>query len=110
LRQFIDARPAQQFTYPCHAKIVPVHLRDDWSILENCHRAEFEDDKFLAVEATSSLAEYDWTGTIEQDGNRGNHEKRPKKRYYRHGNNDVDNPLDRSLKPGPLIRFFVWGI
>ncbi len=110
MRQFIDARPAQQFTYPCNAKIVLAHLRDDWSVLENRHRPEFEDDKFLTVETTSSLAEYDWTGAIKHDGNRGNHKKRPKKSYCRHGNKDVDSPLDRSLQRGPLIRYFVWRI
>jgi hypothetical protein len=76
LRHFIEARPAQKFAYPCQAKIVPARLRDDWSILENRHRPKFEDDKFLAVEATSPLAEYDWTGAIERDGNRNNQKQR----------------------------------
>jgi hypothetical protein len=110
LGQFIDARPAQEFACPCHAKIMQARLCDAWSILENRHRPKFEDDKFLAIEAASPLAEYDWTAAFEPDGNRGNQKQRPKARYCRHGNNDVHSPLYLSLKRGPLPGYFTWRI
>src|ERR1019366_10539005 len=76
LGQFIEARPAQKFTNSCHAKIVSACLRDDGSILQNRHRPELEDNKFLGIETASSLPEYDLTVVIEFDGGRGNQKKR----------------------------------
>jgi hypothetical protein len=78
LGQFIDARPTQEFSYACHTTIVPACWFDDWSILENCHRPEPENRKFLGVEAASPLPDQDWTGAIKLNGDSGNHKKRPK--------------------------------
>jgi hypothetical protein len=69
-------------------------------VLENRHRPELEDDKLLRVESGSPLLEYDWTAAIELDGDRGKQKKWRQKQYCRHGTNDVQSPLDRSLESG----------
>jgi hypothetical protein len=100
LGQFIDARPTQEFSYTCHTTIVPAWWFGDWSILENRHRPEPENRKFLSVEAASPLSDQDWTGAIKFNGDSGNHKKRPKKHYCRHGSNDVQSPFHCFLKIG----------
>src|SRR3984893_10562769 len=100
LGQIIDARPAEEFAYTCRAKIATARLSYGRSVLENRHRPELEDDKLLRVESGSPLLEYDWTAAIELDSDRGDQQKWPQKHYCRHGTNDVQSPLDRSLGRG----------
>src|SRR3984893_12943186 len=100
LGQLIDARPAEEFSCPCRAKIAAARLSYGRPVLENRHRPELEDDKLLRVESGSALLEYDRTAAIELDGDRGNQKKWRQKQYCRHGTNDVQSPLDRSLESG----------
>src|ERR1019366_4814238 len=99
LGQFIEARPAQKSTNSCHAKIVPACLRDDRSVLENRHRPELVDNKFLGVETASPLPEYDLTGFI----------KFQRPRQSKKAANKTLLPLRKQRRPEPVWPLFQKG-
>jgi hypothetical protein len=57
LRQFVDARSPKPATHAGDARIVPGGLANLRTVLEDAHRAEFEDPKRATVEAVACLGE-----------------------------------------------------
>ena len=71
LREFIDARPAQEFADTSYAAVAATCLSDIGPILKHRHRPEFQDDEFFSIETVTPLLEDHWAVAIKLDGNSG---------------------------------------
>ena len=71
LREFINARPAQEFADMGYAAVAATCLSDIGPILKHRHRPEFQNDEFPSIETVTSLLEYHRALAIKLDGNGG---------------------------------------
>src|SRR5438874_460881 len=97
LREFVDARPAQEFSDTGYAAISATCLSDIGPILKYRHRPEFQNNEFLSIETVTSLLEYHRSVAIKLDGNGGDEQNWPKEKDRDDGNKEIKNPLGRKL-------------
>jgi hypothetical protein len=95
LRQFIDARPTQEFADAGYAAVAATCLSDVGPVLKHRHRPEFQNKEFLSIETIASLLKYHRARAIKLDGNGGDEQNWPKEKDRDEGNTDVESPFGR---------------